>query len=116
MSIGPKRCAGYFLNPQKARASACLFTGIFLVFVGWPVFGIALECFGILNLFGNMFPFLWTMVKNMPIISSIVKDSGNGSMKRRPPERNYDDFDDRQSYEDDREYKYDDNPDDSRFY
>ena len=56
MTIGPSRTAGYFLQPKKARATGCLFFGIFLVFVGHPVLGILLEGFGLLNLFGNMFP------------------------------------------------------------
>jgi Na+/proline symporter len=106
-TIGPSRTAGYFLRPEKMRAPACLCLGIFLVFVGWPIFGMALEVFGILNLFGNMFPMFWVVFKNLPIVSSITKSSGSG---RRPTysynrerERDYRDdpyADDRQDYGD----------------
>ena len=113
-SIGPKRTAGYFFQPQKTRATACLFAGIFLVFVGWPIFGIALEIFGVLNLFGNMFPMFWAIFKNMPIVSSIVKSTGangggSGSRSRQPPssyrDRDYPSsrdpyYEDRQGYDD----------------
>ena len=94
-TIGPTRTAGYFLQPKKARATATLVAGIFLVFVGWPIVGIALEVFGILNLFGNMFPMFWAIFKNLPIVSSITKNSGSGQ---------------RQSYSYDRDSYRDDDP------
>jgi hypothetical protein len=66
MTIGPGRTAGYFLQPKKARATGCLALGIVLVFFGHPVIGIALEAFGLMNLFGNMFPFAMGILKQMP--------------------------------------------------
>ena len=78
VTIGPSRTVGYFFQPQKIRATACLGFGIFLVFVGWPIFGIALEVFGILNLFGNMFPMFWAIFKNMPIVSSFTSNASSG--------------------------------------
>lgn len=119
-TIGPKRTAAYFCQPQKTRATACLFAGIFLVFVGWPIAGIALEIFGILNLFGNMFPMFWAIFKNMPIVSSIMKNAGADSSSRgsrRPPpsyrDRGYDSsrdpyYEDRQGYEGYEDYRDDD--------
>ena len=112
-TIGPSRTAGYFFKPQKTRATACLFAGIFLVFVGWPIFGIALEIFGILNLFGNMFPMFWAIFKNMPFISSIAKSAGSNPKKRESPygenDRGY--SSDRDPYYEDRR-GYDDYGDD----
>jgi len=82
VSIGPTRTMGYFFRPEKSRATGCLAAGIFLVFVGWPISGMALEAFGILNLFGNMFPVFWAIFKNMPFVSTISKNPGSGT--RRP--------------------------------
>jgi hypothetical protein len=81
MTIGPQRCVGYFMDPQKTRASVCLAAGIFLVLVaGRPVFGIALELFGLLNLFGNMFPVVLAIAKQMPVIGPLLSGSSkNGS-------------------------------------
>ena len=76
MTIGPGRTAGYFFQPKKARATGCLAFGIFLVFVGWPLFGIVLEAFGVLNLFGNMFPIAMLMLKSMPIIGPLLRGEG----------------------------------------
>ena len=75
--IGPGRTTGYFLQPKKARATGCLAFGIFLVMAGWPIFGIALEAFGILNLFGNMFPVFMVLLKQMPVVGSLLKGSTN---------------------------------------
>lgn len=119
-TIGPKRTADYFLQPQKTRATACLFAGIFLVFVGWPICGIALEVFGILNLFGNMFPMFWAIFKNMPIVSSIMNSAGADSRSRPPPtyrerDHNYDSS--RNPYNEDRQgYEGDYNDEAEQFY
>jgi Got1/Sft2-like family len=100
MTIGPGRTAGYFFQPKKSRATTCLVVGILLVLIGWPVFGMALEIFGILNLFGNMFPIVTAMLKTMPVIGPMLK----GGQKRSQNHR--DDFDygqreDSQYYEED---------------
>ena len=79
MILGPSRTMGYFLKPEKFRATACLTCGIFLVLVGSPVFGIALEIFGLLNLFGNMFPVVLAIAKNMPVIGPILSGNNNNN-------------------------------------
>ncbi|EEC42866.1 predicted protein, partial [Phaeodactylum tricornutum CCAP 1055/1] len=72
VTLGPSRTMGYFLQPQKTRATVCLVLGILLVFFGHPVFGMVLEAFGLLNLFGNMFPLLMAVVKQMPIVGNLM--------------------------------------------
>lgn len=102
--IGPGRTTGYFLQPKKARATGCLGLGIFLVFIGWPIFGIALEAFGILNLFGNMFPVFMILLKQMPVVGNIFKGGNSGdskfSRKKAAPSRNS------YRYEDDEDDRY----------
>jgi hypothetical protein len=83
MTIGPGRTAGYFFQPKKSRATACLALGIFLVFIGSPVFGIILEVFGLLNLFGNMFPMLMIVLKQMPVVGTLFKGGSKNSSSRR---------------------------------
>ncbi|CAB9508651.1 Vesicle transport protein GOT1B [Seminavis robusta] len=114
-TIGPSRAAGYFLKPEKTRATACLCAGIFLVFVGWPIVGIVLEVFGIMNIFGNMFPVVWAIVKNMPIVSSLLNSGGGGSGANRRQSQSYRDYDyERDPYGDDDRDPY--NTDDRRGY
>ena len=83
MTIGPGRTTGYFLQPKKSRATGCLALGIFLVFVGWPILGIALEVFGLLNLFGNMFPIFMVILKQMPIVGNLLNGDNGGSHSKK---------------------------------
>jgi len=107
MFIGPGRTAGYFLQPRKARATGFLAFGIFLVFSGWPVFGMAFEIFGLLNLFGNMIPMAMVILRQMPIVGGLFKAGSGRNRKdsRRDDDRYYDDNygrDDRYYGDDDR--------------
>lgn len=102
LMIGPGRTVGYFLQPKKARATGCLAAGILLVLVGHPVIGILLEIFGLLNLFGNMFPLVRMMAKNLPVVGGLFGGSngnggGGGGGKRRESR-----YDDDRYYEDER--------------
>eukprot|EP00536_Pseudo-nitzschia_multiseries_P001236 jgi/Psemu1/282887/fgenesh1_pg.15_\ len=112
MTLGPGRTAGYFFQPKKARATACLAAGIFLVFVGWPVFGIVLEAFGLLNLFGNMFPMAMMIMKNMPVIGPLLKGNAGGNKNKSKKFFDDDDDDDRFGASRDRYDDYDRYPDD----
>jgi len=111
LTIGPGRAAGYFLKREKARATGCLAAGIFLVLVGWPVLGIALEVFGLLNLFGNMFPIAMALLKTMPVIGPLLRgeSSSSGGKGRRSGGggRGYDDDDGRDRCGDGRGFGHD---------
>lgn len=92
MTLGPTRTIGYFAKPEKMRATLSLALGIFLVFVGHPLFGIALEVFGLLNLFGNMFPILMVFVKQIPFIGPLLKPSNNRPKSKTSGRGRYDDY------------------------
>jgi hypothetical protein len=80
-----------------------LVCGIFLVLVGHPVIGILLEIFGLLNLFGNMFPVLLMMAKNLPVVGGLLggdtSPTGNRGERRRKDEYHSN------RYEDDMRYR-----------
>lgn len=101
--IGPGRTTGYFLQPKKARATGCLAFGIFLVLVGWPILGICLEAFGILNLFGNMFPVFMILLKQMPIVGSFMKGTNSGNSRSKSKSGYRDSY----RYEDEEDDNYD---------
>ena len=113
LTIGPSRTLGYLMKREKARATVCLALGILLVFSGWPVLGIALEAFGLLNLFGNMFPIAMAVLKTMPVIGPLLK-GGEGKSKNRSRRDDYD----RDPYYDDRynDRGYDDRGNNDRYY
>ena len=72
MLLGPDRVRGFFIKQSRIQATIITSIGIFLVFVGKPRLGILCEIFGLLNLFGNMFPLLLALAKRMPIIGDII--------------------------------------------
>ena len=112
MTVGPSRTISYFVKPEKFRAKACLCVGIFLVLVGSPVSGIALEIFGLLNLFGNMFPVIMVLAKQLPFIGPILSGGNNNNNNNNSnnnrysssSRRGYNDPNSRDRYNDDRGY------------
>jgi hypothetical protein len=64
--VGTGRTISFFMNPSRLRATSTFFVGAFLViFAGWPRVGLLVECFGFLNLFGNMFPVISKLLGGM---------------------------------------------------
>jgi hypothetical protein len=94
--LGPDRVRGFFMKESRIQASLITSLGIILVFWGKPRLGILLEVFGLLNLFGNMFPLLFALAKRMPIIGDVLSSfeaagsraggGGGGERRRRQPE------------------------------
>lgn len=50
--IGPQKTFYFFARKQKMRGTICFFLGMCLVFAKWTFFGMIIEIFGFLNLFG----------------------------------------------------------------
>ena len=92
LTMGPTQTISYFVQPEKLRATVCLGLGIFLVLVGSPLFGIVLEVFGLLNLFGNMFPILMVFLKQMPVIGELLKPTPSKEKKSRTSSRYEDEY------------------------
>lgn len=117
MTIGPGRTAGYFLQPKKARATGCLMAGIFLVMVGWPIFGIALEIFGLLNLFGNMFPVAMVLLKQLPGVGNLFNSNNSGGSRKQKKSQYNDNYRDQDYYSRGDDDRYQDDRDGaSRYY
>ena len=94
MVIGPGRTASYFLQPKKSRATGCLGMGIVMVLAGRPMIGMGMEAFGVLNLFGNLFPIVGIMVKRLPAMFGVgsgggMGGGGGGSRRGRDEEEQY---------------------------
>lgn len=70
--IGVKKTLLFFRRPNKLRGTICFFGGIVIVLVGWPVIGMLIELFGIVNLFGNFFPIVLSIMKQLPIIGTVL--------------------------------------------
>lgn len=55
--IGTQKTVLFFFSRSKIRGSICFFVGIALVLLGYPIIGMLLEAFGVINLFGYVHPF-----------------------------------------------------------
>ena len=78
--LGPNKVRGFFMKAERMQATIITGVGVFLVFTGKPRMGILCEIFGLLNLFGNMFPYLLAIGKNIPIVGDVIKSfTGEGS-------------------------------------
>ena len=79
--IGPNRVREFFLKESRMQASMITAIGILLVFWGKPRLGIACEIFGLLNLFGNMFPLLLALARRLPIIGDVISSVEGGNRR-----------------------------------
>merc|ERR1719471_368700 len=69
--IGLQRSGKFFFRKHKLRGTGCFIFGIFLVITGWTFFGMLIEAFGILNLFGNFFPYAWLILQRLPYVGQV---------------------------------------------
>ncbi|VDB95340.1 unnamed protein product [Peniophora sp. CBMAI 1063] len=70
--IGPQKTFYFFARKNKLRGTLCFLGGILLVFLKWPFFGVILETFGFLNLFGDFFPVILTFLRQLPYIGNFL--------------------------------------------
>ena len=61
-----------FVRRDRLRGTICFFFGMFLVLMRWGLFGMCLEAFGFLNLFGNFLPTALTVARQIPYLSTIL--------------------------------------------
>lgn len=72
--IGLQKTFYFFARPQKARGSLCFVLGIVLILMKRSFIGFAIECFGILALFGDFFGVILSFLRSLPIIGSVLNN------------------------------------------
>ncbi|TFK75353.1 Got1-domain-containing protein [Pluteus cervinus] len=70
--IGPQKTFYFFARKQKIRGTVCFIGGVLLVFFKHPFFGVLIETFGFLNLFGDFFPVVVTFLRQLPFIGTAL--------------------------------------------
>ena len=71
--MGLERCKVFFFAPHRLRATIPFALGIILVMWGWCFFGLILQFFGGINLFGNFFPMIVRMLEMAPIVGPLMR-------------------------------------------
>ena len=95
LTIGVSRTVRFFSRKDRIRGIAAFFGGIFLVMCRWPVFGMMLQLYGFVYLFGQFFPIAAASMKDMPVIGVVFQQpaveqffasfgGGGGSCLRAP--------------------------------
>ncbi|KAI9349997.1 vesicle transport protein [Zopfochytrium polystomum] len=74
--IGAQKTYSFFARTEKIRGTICFFGGIILVFLKWPVVGMAIEFFGFINLFGDFFPTVVSFLRRLPLIGPLLSLPG----------------------------------------
>merc|ERR1719461_1997208 len=72
LTIGPAATWKFFKRRKCIHGTVCFAFGIFMVLMGWPIIGMMVECFGIVNLFGNFFGVILVALQQLPVIGSIL--------------------------------------------
>mmetsp|Transcript_17340 Transcript_17340/g.25697 ORF Transcript_17340/g.25697 Transcript_17340/m.25697 type:complete len:114 (+) Transcript_17340:3-344(+) len=57
---------------RRWRGIITFWGGIFMVMSGWPMFGMFVEFFGFINLFGSFFPLVLTFLRSLPFIGTFL--------------------------------------------
>jgi len=70
--IGFEKTFRFFFQMRKWKGTACFLGGIMLVLFGWAMIGMCVEFWGFLNLFSDFFPIALGLMRNMPVIGSIL--------------------------------------------
>ena len=73
--MGLRKTGRFFFQAHKWKGTTCFFLGIFLVLYGWAFFGILIEGWGFLNLFGDFFPTALCARPPLPLLPAVVAAS-----------------------------------------
>ncbi|BGO94851.1 hypothetical protein NBRC10512v2_006644 [Rhodotorula toruloides] len=74
--IGLRKTMYFFSRRQKLRGTVAFAAGILLVFLKYPFFGVIIEMFGFLNLFGDFFPVVLSFMRQLPVIGHFLSAPG----------------------------------------
>lgn len=95
ISTGVSRTLRFFSRRDRIRGIISFFLGIFLVMIRWPIFGMILQFYGLIYLFGQFFPIAAQSMKDTPVVGDLLRMpavenffanfSGGGGGARRAP-------------------------------
>ncbi|KEP61236.1 UNVERIFIED_CONTAM: Got1 family protein [Hammondia hammondi] len=71
-----KTLAFFFLRPEKRRASLTFITGVVLIALGYSLFGLPLQLYGLFQLFSSFLPQVLSAARLSPIGSWILQLPG----------------------------------------
>lgn len=93
LTIGVSRTVRFFSRPDRMRGILSFFGGVVLVLFRWPIFGMMLQFYGLIYLFGQFFPIAAQSMRDVPVVGEVFKitaverffESFGGGGNRRAP-------------------------------
>jgi hypothetical protein len=76
--MGPRKTLSFFASREKLRGTVCFLLGVGLILAKYPLVGFVVECYGILNLFGDFFGAVVGFLGAMPVVGYIYDERGVG--------------------------------------
>jgi len=61
---------------KRWRGIVTFWGGILMVMSGWPMFGMLIEFFGFINLFGSFFPLALAFLRSLPVVGNFLNLPG----------------------------------------
>ena len=75
LTIGASRTVRFFSRKDRIRGIVAFFGGVTLVLCRWPMFGMILQIYGLIYLFGQFFPIAAASLKDVPVVGSVFRHS-----------------------------------------
>jgi hypothetical protein len=63
----------FFTRRDRLRGIISFFGGIVLVFLRWGMFGMILQLYGLIYLFGQFFPIVAASMKDIPVLGALFR-------------------------------------------
>jgi len=70
--IGLERTFRFFFQKHKWKATLAFFSGISIVFLGWPLIGMIVEIYGFFLLFRGFFPAAVSFLRRVPVLGTVL--------------------------------------------
>ncbi|KAK6543300.1 Golgi Transport [Orbilia ellipsospora] len=72
LTMGVNRTFLFFARREKWKGTATFALGILVIFLKYPLIGFVIECYGILNLFGDFFGVIVSFLGSIPVIGPYI--------------------------------------------
>jgi len=78
--IGLEKTFFFFFQRHKIKGSVSFFSGIVVVFLGWPLVGMLVEFYGFILLFGGFLPVAINFIRRLPGLNVVLNLPGISSV------------------------------------
>lgn len=82
--MGVNRTFAFFARREKWKGTLTFALGILVIFLKYPLIGFVIECYGILNLFGDFFGVIVGFLGSIPVIGPYITRAAGSAGRTLP--------------------------------